>query len=193
MDHAENLLPLDKSLEGNLVDRKAELYARLDAPLDGGGDVLDVDNEKERDFIRLIKFSEGISCLISTDEAEQRVIRDAVYRSLCFAAQLADDLLPPSYDCDVVSYMVGWLSTGGFALVPLVEDCRAYLQARPEVQKLIKHYMPEIDVSGSYNEISEAFAGMVCMLAERSVAEQYVSASIGTMSVQDFIDGQEWD
>ncbi|MEO8691810.1 MAG: hypothetical protein ABI397_03445 [Candidatus Saccharimonas sp.] len=191
MDRAENSLPPDESLEGNTVSCKDELYAKLNTLLKEGGDVIDIQVELKRNILAILEYSELVSHLARKSEDEQRKIRDAVYRSICFATQIADDLLSGTYVCDLVAYVRENLSSDGYGFAPLMKDCSEYLQARPEVYELIKHYMPEIDRSGSYSDIAELFAGIVCMLSERSVAEQYLSASMGEVGVQDFLGNQE--
>jgi len=188
MERMENMLTYDQSLEGGVAELRDEFDALVDQTRTKYGDILDPYHEAERDMIVLWEFSSKVGESIASDDDEQPVVRDAVYRAVCFATQIADEMLSEAYSYNLIKY-IRERTDGTYAMGPIIEDSQEYLQSRPELDALLGYYMPEIDRSGQHNHVVETFAGIVLMLSERSIGEQQLASTVEDVAIDDFLDG----
>lgn len=181
MKSYEETLPTSETLENKVSNYRNKLDQLFDTARAEAGDILQLDNEVRRDT----EVTMGFSMIIGKETARDgRVLqaRDAVYRSICFAAQVCDYILPDNYSCDLMSYMSertdDWNNIGA-----LGEDSRRYLSSRQAVATLLDDYMSEIDPSQDYSGDAELFASLVFMLSERSIGQRYIAESIDTLDI----------
>lgn len=188
MKSFENILAPEQSLEGQATDSRDQLDDYIDKVRTEHGDIIDPDGEMQHNIQDLGRFSRIMGSVLSRDSSdisETSSANDAVYRSICFAVQITEQLLPDSFDCELVAYSRERIASDD-SLDGLVEDSQDYLQRRSELDALLGYYMPEIDRSGRYDHAVELFAATVFMLSERSAGQQYAAACFENMTVEDF-------
>ena len=194
----EDTLPENESLEGMVAELRDVLHYEVELlkAENADSDIVNHDIELDRPAIMLLALAERAAyqylaeegnCI--ADEANVRQVRDAIYRAICFGAQLTNDLLS-RHSYNIAGYIVDQTSgTCEFAL--LAEDVAIYLRSRAELTAFIEYYMPEIDPSNLYGHVAEVYIGLSLMLAERSVAERYITAQAENADISAFLGSEE--
>ena len=180
----EDSLSTKDALDSTIDDYRSAVDETFTVALGEADDILQLDLELQRNTELLLKFSEEMSKWMSRGDS-RLFTRDAIYRSICFAAQVCDYTLKGAYEIQLIHYMVertdNWRNIQAIA-----EDSEQYLDSRPHIAALISDYMPDIDPSGDCGSAVELFASLSFMLAERSVGEQQVQRALEDMSIEDF-------
>lgn len=180
----EDTLSPVKSIDGTLGVHRPTIDETFTTALGEADDILQLDLENTRQTELILKFSGEMSKWM-TRKTDKLPARDAIYRSICFAAQVCDYILPSDYEINMIEYMAertnDWRN-----MQALAEDSVSYLESRPNVADLIDDYLPDIDPSGDNETAAKLFASLCMMLAERSVGEQQVRATLDGITAEDF-------
>lgn len=184
MKSYENTLPTAQSVDGRLGEQRPIIDEIFSIAVGQADDVLLLDLEVQRQTELLLKFSGEMSKWLTRAD-DKLPTRDAIYRSICFAAQVCDYTLTGDYTFNLIEYMAertqNWRN-----LQAIAEDSDQYLGSRPNVADLIDSYMPDIDPSGDNDAAARLFASLSFMLAERSIGEQRVQDALDDATAEDF-------
>lgn len=185
MSSIEDTIPREDSLEGSLEEMGAELKLVLDETYSAYNDILSVDNEIRRNIEAMHLFSTVMAASLADDPQEIDAASKSIYRSICFAAQTTDELLPEYYSCNLVKYVNDGLmndqSDDAFRA-----ETEEYFEKRPLLNDYVEHYLPIIDQSGRNNTLAKMMAGLVFKVSEISVAEAHIKAGFDNLSSEDF-------
>lgn len=180
----EDTLTSTQSIDGTLEEYRPVVDETFATALEQADDILLLDLEVLRNTELILKFSDEMSKWMSREEG-RLATRDAIYRSICFAAQVCDDIIPGDYSFNLIDYISK--RTNDFAeMHAIAEDSKYYLDSRSNLTELIEDYMPDIDPSEDNPAAVKLFASLTFMLAERSVGEQQVRATLDGITAEDF-------
>lgn len=186
MERFENILPYETKLDPSVEYFRDEIDELFDDNRQSYQDLIDPYSELHNDVVVMAKFADFCGNIFADHQGQQDDISRAVYRSICFANIVAKETLPGGYSCNLVSYMNERLQAVNSTEV-LITDVQEYLQYREGLDTLIGYYAPEIDPTGQHHHVVELFSGMVFMLAERSLGEQYIQSQIDDLNPEDII------
>ena len=186
MESFENILPQDIKLDPSVEYYRDLIDELFEDNRLNYGDIIDPDKEIHHDIVKMAKFADICANLFADYDEQHDDVSRAVYRSICFANLVAEDTLPNNYRCDLTTYVSDRLQAAHSTEI-LITDVQEYLQHREGLDTLIGYYAPEIDPTGQHHHIVELFSGMVFMLAERSLGEQYIQSQIDDINPEDII------
>lgn len=99
MESFENILPQEYSLNQTVEFYREDLDELFEDNREAYGDIIDPNNEIRHDIVTMGKFADFCGGIFADSEDQQEDISRAVYRSICFADQVANDTLPGNYKC----------------------------------------------------------------------------------------------
>lgn len=184
MERLEDVLPPDRNFNDVLQEMRELIVDELSAVVEEQGDIIHVETELSRDVVLLWKLSSEIAALLRSPDELRGGVEEAVYRGICFALQVVDD---------IKSAPIHHLSMELFtAAQPREEVSDAihqstseYLAHRSHVDSLIGSFATEIDPTYDYHHHVETAAALLFMLCERQYAADYIAAMAEGASSED--------
>lgn len=127
---------------------------------------------------------------------EKRVIQtgsmkayEAMYRAAVFAFQIAENVHGDSTKFEAGRYIRMLVERpDGDDL--LMNDVQTYLADNPDVSELLDYYIDEIDEGRNLQHVAELSAGMVFMLIERNLGEEFILEEANNCSVEELFEDE---
>lgn len=163
-----------------------EIDEKLDNIRLASGDIIEPNNEIHHDIVSIGRLADFCSQFFAETKQYQAEVSAAIYRSICFAEQVTDMLIPQSYNCRQPDY-INQAMRQYDSIDGLVADTRDYLNQRHEIDSLISYYSPYIDPTCRYQQVVETFSSMFFMLTERINGEQHIMSQIDYLTPEDII------
>lgn len=109
----------------------------------------------------------------------------SAYRAACFAIETAGLALPKSFEFILLNYMKE-LSKSSDPQAQLASDFQIYLESRKDVDKIIDLFSQLVDsADGTTLHVTEPMLGIIFMLIERGIAENFYKNAIKRLLDQD--------
>lgn len=179
----ERALPREYQFDAAAQELREELVDFIE---DGrqAGDIIDSEAEFSRPVEKFWALSHVLAATCKSESEDLTAVHVAMYRGASFALQVVDDIKPGP---------IRQISLDSIADIAADEDVaetvqlqvQEYLSEHPEIDGLLGRFMPDIDTTNLYNHHTETAAGLLFMLCERSVAEQYIQQRMGQVSMRD--------
>ncbi len=180
----EQTLPKELGFDYALDD-DGTMHDVMDQIIDEKRDILDPEFEFKSTELLAIVYKSSHSFAtelgIGSDEDEGRA---AIYRSMCFANQLAGFASArPAFKVNFGEY-INELAESGDAGGKLRDDAQQYLQDRPHVDAFIGYYVHMIDLTGErWLHDVETVTAVMLMLAERGIASAQIEDEIDQLDM----------
>lgn len=182
----ENIIPRKQSFEAMVMSYCDEIDEKLDNIRATNGDIIEPNNEIHHDIEAIGRLADFCSQFFAENEQQQAEVSSAIYRSICFAEQVTDIIVPGSYPYHQPDYINQAMSQYG-SIDELVIDAGNYLSQRQEIDSLINYYSPHIDPTCRYHHVVETFSSMFFMLTERNIGEQRIINQINQITPEAII------
>jgi hypothetical protein len=187
---SEKLLPKEHRLQTFFEEMGDEVRLELDdTARSQDGNLLSVDIEF--DSYQRLQALASIAYALENRVIKQGDMRvyQAMYRAVVFSYQVSEMVYGDSVPLDVGVYLKTVADKhDGYEIFE--HNVRDYLADNPAVAQLLESYIDDIDEGRAYHEAAELAGGMMFMLAERGLAEQFIieesqNASIDRFKAQD--------
>lgn len=184
MNHLETSLPDEmrfntvlQDLRETLVDDITDLQADLN-------EIIDPISEFSRDAEQLWQLSACLALIMKSETENAHEVRIVMYRAMCFALQLVDDLKSGPIDSLPVT---SFLPTDCDSTVDqsILDQTSTYLSDRAGIDNILSTFMPEIDNTYLYHHHAETAAALMFMLSERQQAEIILQNHLRKLSPED--------
>lgn len=189
----EQCLPYDSKLE-NYFEFDMQIFeesVELKRAEHAGNDILDSDIEFEN-YETILHFHPLAQDMMGTFIDERNVsedsheTRDAVYRAMMFAYQIAVQIHDTNTGFNASSYLAGLMIHAEDHQHQFECDVHDYLGNNPHVDAFISRFADDIDEGRNQLPAIELAAGMIFMLVERRLGELFINSQAATLSPQDF-------
>lgn len=173
---SERILPLDQRINHRLIEDGDEVLGWLDALLEKTDyeNILDIDVEFRN--LRNIRVFDSLAEALEDDfiQSEKEGAKAALYRSMLFAYQVAERTQPDDTTEIAAGPYISYLRQQGEPFEELHREVRSYLNENQEIRFLLDYYMDELDEGRDRHAYTLLGAGLVFMLAERSMGERFL-------------------
>lgn len=178
MDH-ERLLPYAQRLDYRLAENGDEIYEWLEGLLEKTDceNLLDIDVEFAS--LRNIRIFDSLAEVLDEEfvSDEKTGVKDSMYRGMMFAFQVAERAQPGDRTEIVIGPYVKYLRRCDNPFQELFQDVRSYLNENREIRLLMDFYSDELDEGRDRHAHALLGAGLVFMLAERSMGERFLAGT----------------
>lgn len=182
MPGMENILPREYQFDASLKEVGDDLLiGDLCKTVKRKRDIIDFSKEQYREA-NLRSISPGLTRMIIAGGEDPDEVQRVVYRSLAFTLQTIDDIKVGPIDSIPTDYLEEVARTKNVA-TDITADVQEYLFSRPNISAFIYTFLSHIDASYLYHHHVTTVSGLLFMLAEQSVAEQYLQAELENFDI----------
>lgn len=176
---SERILPLDQRINYRLIEDGDEVFGWIDALLEKSEyeNILDLD--VEFNSLRNIRVFDALAEALDDDfiESEKEGAKAALYRAMMFAFQVSERTQPDDTTEITAGPYITYLKRQDEPFQELYREVRTYLSENREIRFLLDFYMDELDEGRDRHAYTLLGAGLVFMLAERSMGERFLQGT----------------
>ena len=166
MEAYEHILPENETIDKKVELQRSELESKFQISIAEAGDILDLSHENIRPTEKFLEFSSIVAKTLVKD-GDPEAIRDAIYRSVCFGAQICDYLLPSEYTCNLPEY-INKRTDKKASIAPIVDDSQGYLARRPHLKAMV------VTNNTFSRPARELAADSNCILIDREILSDWI-------------------
>ena len=189
MNRIEQLIPLEHTLEYAMGHMQSLLDDKLmNLAEEQAGSLIDLANDDDRWVeASVLTTREFGFYYLGIDYVDEPELKEVVVRAAKLALQVVGDVAPTKPPINIADYLaekIGGVEDPGERLR---SEVQVYLGERPAVDAFVEYYAAELGAPQNYSLQAQTVCGMVFMLCEREIAEQYVTARFEVLTPEEFV------
>lgn len=173
---SERILPLEQRINHRLDQGGEEVFEWLEKLLSNSDYENLLDPDVEFASLRNIRIFDAMAETIEEEfiRSDKAQAQEALYRAMMFAFQVAERMQPDDTTEVVAGPYFTYLRRQTDPFKELHRDVRLYLKENEEIRLLLDFYSDELDEGRDRHAYTLLGAGLVFMLAERSMGERFL-------------------
>jgi hypothetical protein len=184
MRHTEDMLPVDVRFNTVLDEMHDEVMDVTQETIAVNNDILNPINEFSRNPERLWALSRHLADVMKSESEDGSVVQGAMYRGICFALQVVDDIKSTPIRKIAFSDVLTIQETS--LADELIASTSEYIVGRARIDELLVQFMSELDPTNLYSHHVETAALLIFMLCERESGEEYLQQVANQLQPDDF-------
>lgn len=173
---SERILPAEQRINHRLEEDGEEVFAWLEGLLSRSDYENLLDPDVEFASLRNVRIFDAMAETIEDEfiRSNKTQAQEALYRAMMFAFQVAERTQPEDTTEIVAGPYFAYLRQQADPFEELHRDVRTYLKENQEIRYLLDFYNDELDEGRDRHAYTLLGAGLVFMLAERSMGERFL-------------------
>lgn len=163
-----------------------EVVVLFDEHLDDGGQLIDEDYELTHP--QLVDYANYLAAVLNGGHADDDA-KIAAYHAIHFALLTASQLVPG----EAVMKFGDYYDVADFAALQekIHQDTQEYMSQKPELDRLLGYYMPQIDPIGEHGYLAETVAALVFLHVDQHARDQFIDAEVAVhaTTIPDSLEG----